>query len=352
MYDAAPRKGPWRDITDPRRAAEVDDLEADLKVPVFENIELPEEFGPVSVRVDDHKVKRYAFSLDDHLEWAIRGDSPFGGRIGHAALLANDVLQLFTLTYAASQVVGLHIEEQLWFDSPVRLDETATMSARYVDAYVQRSQGCVVMEGVARGEDGRTLIRHRGVEILRTVPGDVAGRAEAGEPRRRVTGVVPAEARRSRRLRDDVRIGDALQPLHKTITVEQAAVFSRIGEYVRTTHTDLGVARQAGLRVPIVQGQQLVGMLAQLLTAAFGESFFTSGWLRVKFIAPVFVHDELTVEGIVTAIDRRDDSSEVELEIWIRRPDGRLAVAGWASATLPDASAGGRTHEEKETHTP
>lgn len=330
----------WRDITDPRRAAEIDDLEAGLKAPVFENIELPEEFGPVRVRVDDHKIKRYAFSQDDHLGWAIHGDSPFGGRIGHAALLANDLLQLFTLKYAASEVIGLHIEEQLWFDGPIRLDEIATMSARYVDAYTQRGQGCVVMEGEARGEDGRSIIRHRGIEILRTVPGDIIGRAESGVPRRRVTGVVPPTARRSERLRGDVNVGDALMPLHKTITVEQAAVFSRIGEYVRTTHNSLAVARAAGLRVPIVQGQQLVGVLAQLLTRAFGENFFTSGWLRVKFIAPVFVHDELTVEGIVTSINRKDDGTAVELEIWIRRPDGRLAVAGWASATLPGASVG------------
>jgi acyl dehydratase len=330
----------WRDITDPRRAAEIDDLEAGLKAPVFDNIELPEEFGPISVHIDDHKIKRYAFSQDDHLDWAIQGDSPFGGRIGHAALLANDVLQLFTLVYAPSEVVGLHIEEQLWFDSPIHLGEIATLRARYVDAYTQRGQGCVVMEGEARGEDGRSIIRHRGVEILRTVPGDIVGRAESGEPRRRVTGEVPADARRLSRLHEDVRIGDGLEPLHKTITVEQAAVFSRIGEYVRTTHTNLDVARRAGLRVPIVQGQQLVGLLAQLLTGALGESFFTSGWLKVKFIAPVFVHDELTVEGIVTAVDRNADGTTVELEIWIRRTDGRLAVAGWASARLAAASAG------------
>lgn len=168
----------WRDITDPRRATEIDDLEAGLKAPVFENIDLPEEFGPVSVRVDDHKIKRYAFSQDDYLDWAINDGSPFGGRIGHAALLANDILQLFTLTYAASEVVGLHIEEQLWFNSPIRLGEIATMSAKYVDAYTQRGQGCVVMEGEAHGEDGRSIIRHRGIEILRTVPGDLVGRAE------------------------------------------------------------------------------------------------------------------------------------------------------------------------------
>lgn len=331
---------PWRDITDPRRAQEADDLEADLKSPIFENVELPEQFGPVRVLVDDHKIKRYAFSMDDYLGWAIDGGGPFGeGRIGHAALLANDVLQLFTLRYAASDVVGLHIEEQLWFDSPVRLGEIATLGARYVDAYTRRGQGCVVMEGEARGEDGRVILRHHGVEILRTVPGDIVGRAESAESRRRVTGTVAPDASRAARLRDDVAVGDALEPMRKTITVEQAAVFSRIGEYVRTTHNDLGIAREAGLRVPLVQGQHLVGVLAELLTAAFGEGLFTSGWLRVKFLAPVFVHDEITADGLVTAVERTDGGIAVDLDIWIRRPDGRLAVAGWARATLPDPSA-------------
>ncbi len=333
---SAPDEVPWRDLTDPRRAVDVDDVEAGLKAPEFENLEIPEAFGPVRELVDDHKIKRYAFTQDDHLDWALIGGSPFGpGRIGHAGLLANDLLQLFTLRYAASDVVGLHTEEQLWFDSPVRLGETVRLEGRYVDAYVQRGQGMVVMEAEATGEDGRSILRHRGVEILRTVPGDIAGRA-AAEPTRRVTGEVPSTARIVRRLSTDAQVGDALEPLPKAITVEQAAVFSRIGEYVTTTHTSLPIARAAGLRVPIVQGQQLVGVLTQLLTRAFGAAFFTSGWLRVKFIAPVFVHDAITAEGIVTSVTSDGADTTIELEIWIRRPDGRLAVAGWASGRLQD----------------
>jgi len=167
---------PWRDLTDPRRAIEVDDLEAGLKEPIFENLAIPETLGPVTVTIDDHKIKRYAFTQDDYDPWALSA-SPFDGRrIGHACLLGNDLLQLFTLVYAGSKTVGFHTEEQMWFDSPAYLGERVTLSGAYVEAYERRGQGYVVMEAQATGEDGRSIIRHRGVEILRTVPGAVAGR--------------------------------------------------------------------------------------------------------------------------------------------------------------------------------
>jgi acyl dehydratase len=334
---SAQREGStWRDLTDPRRAAVVDadtalDLEAGLKEPEFENLEIPEKLGPVTVRVDDHKIKRFAFTQDDHHPWHLEA-SPFDGRrIGQAALLGNDLVQLFTTVYAASQVVGLHTEEQLWFDSPAFLDEDVTLEGTYTEAYERRGQGYVVMEATAKGADGRSILRHRGVEILRTKPGDVAGRGSAtpAAADERVTGEVPADAPAFDPAAPAV--GQLLTPLGKTFTVEQAAVFSRIGEYVRNIHNDLDLARAGGLRVPIVQGQQQYGALAELLTRAFGASFFTGGWLRVKFLKTVDVHEPIEASGIVTAVH----DGRVDLQVWVRRADGALSAAGWASAPSP-----------------
>ncbi|MEK8173750.1 hypothetical protein NKH77_46920 [Streptomyces sp. M19] len=90
-------------------------------------------------------------------------------------------MQLFTTRYAASRTVGLHTEEQLWFDSPARLGDTVTLEGTYVESYTRRGQDYVVMEARATGPDGRVILRHRGVEILRTRPGSVAGRAQGGD---------------------------------------------------------------------------------------------------------------------------------------------------------------------------
>ncbi|MBZ6203516.1 hypothetical protein KVH17_27975 [Streptomyces olivaceus] len=332
-----PSARPWRDLTDPRRACDVDDLEAGLKEPEFENLEIPEELGTVDVVVDDHKIKRYAFTHDDHHPWHL-AEGPFDGRrVGHAGLLGNDLVQLFTLVYAGSRVVGYHTEEQMWFDSPAHLDEVVTLHGTYTEAYRRRGEGYVVMDATATGADGRSVVRHRGVEILKTVPGAIGGRGSAA-PERRVTGEVPPDARVVGALGPDVRAGDVLAPLHKTVTAEQAAVFSRIGEYVRNIHNDIDVARAGGLKVPIVQGQQQFGLLAQLLTLRSGPSFLTSGWLRVKFLAPLEVFEPFTLTGVVTEVTPVDDGLRVDLEVWARRDaDDRLITAGWAAVTVPAA---------------
>jgi acyl dehydratase len=326
---------PWRDLTDPRRAATVKDLEAELKEPVFENLEIPEQLGPVTIVVDDHKIKRFSFTQDDYSAWYLQG-SPFGGeRIGQSCLLGNDLVQLFTTRYRASKTVGFHTEEQMWFDNPVKLGERVTMSGTYTEAYLRRGQGYVVMEAKAVGEDGRTIVRHRGVEILRTVPGEIGGRASSA-PERRVTGNVPNGARMTERIGDDVRVGDALVPMKKTVTAEQAAVFSRIGEYVRNTHNDLEIARAAKLPTLIVQGQQQAGLIGEFFVGAFDTAWFTSGWFRLKFINMLKVFDPITISAIVTAVAPvANGQRKVELEVWAgRESDGKLTTVGWASCLI------------------
>lgn len=324
----------WRDLTDPRRAVEVADLEEGLKDPIFENLEIPETFGPVEVLVDDHKIKRFAFTQDDYDAWHLR-EGPFDGqRIGHACLLGNDLLQLFTLKYAGSKTVGFHTEEQMWFDSPVVLNELVTLSGTYVEAYERRGQGYVVMEAQAIGEDGRSIIRHRGVEILRTVPGALAGRG-SGTPDRKVSGEVPADARIVGCFGAETRPGDVLASLEKVITAEQAAVFSRNGEFVRNIHNDLDVARAGQLRLPLVQGQQQVGVIGQYLTAAFGKRWFSQGWLRVKFVNTLEVFEPFKLTAVVTEVTEVEEGSRIDIEVWIRRKsDLKMTALGWASCVI------------------
>lgn len=319
-----------RNLTDPSRATRRDWPHERLRAPVYENIVIPEDFGPVEILVDDLKVRRFAFTQDDFGDWHLRA-GPDGPRIAHAALLANDLLQLFTLKFAPSQVVGLHTEEELWFDRPVPVGSTAYLRGRYVEKFERRGQGYVVMEADARDERGRTLVRHRGVEIMRTRPGEVAGRGSARNAEGpRVTGQYDESLPMADRLDASVPLGTGLPPLRKEITLEQMAVFSRIGEFVTNIHNDLGTARRAGLAVPIVQGQQLACYLAELLTRCFGSAWFSGGWLRVKFLRPVSAFDTITARGVVRDVTPGDNRTDIDLDVWVRCGDGSLAAVGWA----------------------
>ena len=326
----------WRDITDPRRAEAIDDLEENLKEPEFDNVIIPEQFGPVKEIIDDHKIKRFAFEINDYLTWAMQeGENPFGNsRIAHAALLTNDIVQLFTLAYKGSRVIGLHTEVQMWFEHPARINEVVELKGGYTDAFIKRGQGHVVLEAEVQGEDGRTIVKYRGVEILKTSPGKVAGRATA-HPDKKVTGEIPEHAAVIAQIAVDAAVGNVLAPLSKEITAEQAAVFSRVGEFVSNIHNNLAKAREGKLRIPIVQGAQLFCTFGELLTNIFGSAFFTNGWIRTKFVAPVKVFEPFETTGIITEIKTLENGKTYYgMDIWIRRSsDQRLAVIGWAGCT-------------------
>lgn len=324
-----------RYLKDPRLARDGADLEAGLKAPIYDNIEIPEAFGPVEILVDDFKVKRFAFILDDFDDRYLRA-GPDGERIAHSAILANDLLQLFTTEYAPSQVVGLHTEEQLWFHRPIRLGEVLTLAGRYTEKYERRGQGYVVMEAEARDAAGELVVRHRGAEIMRTAPAEVGGRGSSGDgDGRRVSGKFDASLPLVRQLGTDAVVGMGLVPMQTEITVEQMAAFSRVGEYVTNIHYDLRAARAAGLNAPIVQGQQLLCHATTLMTRVFGQPWFSGGWIHAKFLKPVTASEVISLEGAVSNVHIEDAGVELEVEFWLRREDGGMAAVGWAGATLP-----------------
>lgn len=326
-----------RNLTRPERARNAVELEAGLKEPVYDAIEIPEEFGPVQVLIDDLKIKRFAFVADDFGDWYLR-DSPWGGRIAQPGLLANDLLQLFTTRYAPSQVVGLHTSEELWWTAPVRLGEVVALAGRYTEKYEQRDQGSVVMDAEVTDSAGRVVMRHRGVEIMRTRPGEVGGRGGAGASSGpRVTGEIDPALTPVRRVGVLAAPGTGLVALHKEVTFEQMAVFSRLGEFILNIHNDLRTARAAGLQLPIVQGQQQVCYLAELCARSFGVPWFTGGWLKVKFLRPIDALETIEVAGVVREVTVAPDPV-AELDVWIRDRAGRLVTVGWARCALgPDA---------------
>lgn len=169
----------WRDITDPRIAEIKDDLEEGLKEPKFENITIPEHFGPVRVTIDDHKIKRYAFELDDYLPWSMEEkENPFGKeRIAQAGLLTNDIVQLFTLAYRGSKVIGLHTEAQLWFKSPAKLNEVVTLGAAFHVAHGESNYAVftgVMNHYMERRTDGEIAVLNRFLaDILECREGEV-----------------------------------------------------------------------------------------------------------------------------------------------------------------------------------
>jgi acyl dehydratase len=308
------------------------------KEALYELIEIPEPFGPVEVLVDDEKIKSFAFAVDDYGDWYLGERSPFGAPIGHPLVLANDLLFLFYEGYDGNTARGLHTHERLDFVAPAFRGERVTVSGAYVDRYERRGPGYVALDAVARGEDGRELVRHRGTEIMRAHAGSVVGRRSAGAPGRRVTmETCPAPA--VEKARRGLEPRTPIAPLRKHVTQGQMYIFSWGARGYRNVHTDPERAAASGLDRTIVQAQQQVSFVTESMTRFFGASWFTSGHLDMRFIAPAFADDHLTVEAAVLGEVQTAHGTGLELEVWVRRQDGTPTAIGWVSAALSTEGA-------------
>lgn len=306
-----------------------------LKEARFELVNIGDKFGPETMIVTDHKIKAFAFAIDDYHPWYFT-HSPFGHRIGHSALLANDLLMLYLGVFDLSTIMGLHTHEELWFANPVFIDEVVTLQSRYVDKYVRRGKGYVVTEAEARGEDGRLLLRRRGTEILRVRPGDVVGKRTDDAPAKKVEGMFDSNRPFVPVASVNTQVGDPITPLAKHIHQDQVSVFSRIDLFFRNIHTDFESARSAGLETTIAQAEMSVIYLSEMLARFFGASWFTSGWMSTKFVHPTYVGQTVTTYGVVTSRAQVAEGIKLELDCWVRDETGDMTVVGWASGVISD----------------
>ncbi|WP_067725026.1 MaoC family dehydratase [Oceanobacillus damuensis] len=308
------------------------------KVASLDNIHIPEKFGPIKRLVDEHKVKTYAFTQDYYHSWTF-GKSPFGRRTAQAGILLNDLAALYYLNYDPNTNRGLHTEEEIWFHNPVFVNEEVTLSAEYVEKYNKNNKGYVVMEAEAKGEDGRKIITRRGTEIF----GDETGLESKGAKKEKknaidkkniVTGEYDKSLEPIEKANGEIRIGRSLFPVKKQITPEQAAVYSFVGDYLENIHNNLNYARKSDLDFPIVQALQQVGYLIEMLVDFFECNWFSTGWMKVKFIRPVRTDESVLVRGVIKDIINNGDTKTIKLEVWTENNKGELTTVGWASAKI------------------
>jgi acyl dehydratase len=315
----------------------------------FELVEIPEDFGPRELVVDGARVKAFAFAQDDYWPWHFSA-SPFGGPVGHASILANELMQIYFERYRidvhedrrGAWLEEAHVEEALWFESPVFVGETVVLRGRFVDKYVRGGRGAVVLEGEARAADGRLIMGHRAIEYFAMDgPGQDTHAAREEEPMRRVrpeaaAGIAPAPC-----ARPGIEPGTPIATLEKTISFSQQLVFSTLDHPAarRSVHTDHAIARRAGLQAPLVQGQQLACHVSESMTRFFGDAWYTSGRVRVKFLGGVCAGETIRVCGSVHGSARRGGSDVLELDVWIEDGAGKIVAVANACAS-PQGFAG------------
>lgn len=302
----------------------------DYKDPVYENVAVGETFGPTELVLDEFFLKSYAYSTDDYTCMRILDGAIVPGDFVPGAAIVSELMLVFLLVYHPDKVVGLHQREEGEHFRPVRPGERLTLTGKYVAKYEKRGKGYVMLEAEARDESGVLVVRQRSTEVMR-VPEGVKVGTGGGTPERRISPR-PLAAPPAARIVRGTAVGTALTPLVKRVRQAQMSVFSGAEIHKQGIHTVRAIARSAGLKDCIAQGMMESCWASEFLTRAFGEAFLASGRHNTTYLSPVYPHDTITCEGVVTGIAATPDGERIEAEYWMRNQDGIVTAVGWGSA--------------------
>jgi len=302
------------------------------KEPTFENVEVGETFGPVTLKTDDFFLKSYAYATDDYSAVEIVDGQVRATGFVPGAAIVSELMLVFLTVYDPDGVVGLHQKEEAEYFAPVPVGTTLTLTGRYIDKYERRGKGYCVLEAEARDESGRLVVRQRSTEIMR-IPEGISVGTGSGEPDRRITPVPLDDARQSR-ITAETPVGTSLVPLVKHVRQAQMSVFSGAEIHKQGIHTVRSIAQKAGLKDCLAQGMMESCWASEYLTRLFGEAFLANGRHFTTYLSPVYAHDAITIEGRVSERTAEENGQRVEVEYWLKNQDGVVTAVGFGSARI------------------
>ena len=192
---------------------------------------------------------------------------------------------------------------------------TYITSGRICDIYPHRDRSVVHYEVEAWDAAGKLIIRtHHHQSFLREVPagGEVAFRDPSKKPGVRKFAVPE---------------GKHFGGLSRTITIEMCGEFFHGNA---NYHTDRQASKSLGFRDVVIGGRMTMAYAANVLEDHFGDAWWQSGRIDLKFTNPVWPGDRITVRGVATG-DVEGDGDRLGAFVWLAKDDDTVALVAEAS---------------------
>ena len=130
---------------------------------------------------------------------------------------------------------------------------------------------------------------------------------------------------------EDIDVGFELPSLSKVMVLEgmNAGKIIIPGTVeANPIHSDPEASKREGLKAPIATGMTSTFWLNQMLTDFFGEDWLRGGTLADRYIAPIYLGDQVMCKGIVTGKAREGRVHRLTLDVWCEKADGQKATVG------------------------
>ena len=113
---------------------------------------------------------------------------------------------------------------------------------------------------------------------------------------------------------DDLSVGMSAQ-FRRKIDVEIIGVFAQVSGDLNPLHTDADYARRSGFKDQVAHGMLCSSLFSELVGVHLpGENCLLTD-ISVVFSKPVFINDEVTVDGLITALSPAFKSAKIDATI-------------------------------------
>lgn len=126
---------------------------------------------------------------------------------------------------------------------------------------------------------------------------------------------------------DEIKIGDKAT-LSKVVTDKDIQLFAEVSLDRNPIHLDEEFAKGSMFKQRIAHGMLSAGLISAVIGTQLPGVNTIYMSQSLKFVAPVFIGDEVTVE--VEVVDKRDDRNIITLKTTVVNQNGKEVVTGEA----------------------
>lgn len=135
----------------------------------------------------------------------------------------------------------------------------------------------------------------------------------------------------------ELREGWQLSEITKTVTQENINRYAEASRDFNPIHTNEEFARKTQHGGTIAHGMLILAYLSEMMTAAFGQSWLTSGKLDVRFKAAVCPGETITASGKITKLSKSEGKTIITCSVLCSNGKGEAVINGEATLSVPEA---------------
>ncbi len=128
--------------------------------------------------------------------------------------------------------------------------------------------------------------------------------------------------------------GMSLPQVVEHISQERISRYAKASGDFNPIHVDENFAKKTPLGGTIAHGMLVLAYISQMMTAAFGQSWLSSGRLSVRFKAPARPGDIITVSGEIKTVEQEGNKTSVNCNVLCQNQGGETVITGTAAVSL------------------